>query len=87
MDRTDGEPIVPLTHEQLATLLGVGRSYVSRVVQTFRAEGILDTRRGAFMVRDFDALKQRSCLCNEAVKTHFEEVLRGVYPTEQAATG
>ncbi|MDU1808407.1 MAG: Crp/Fnr family transcriptional regulator, partial [Bradyrhizobium sp.] len=53
----------------------------------FRAEGILDTRRGAFMVRDFDALKQRSCLCNEAVKTHFEEVLRGVYPTEQAATG
>lgn len=87
MDRTDGEPIVPLTHEQLATLLGVGRSYVSRVVQTFRAEGILDTRRGAFMVRDFAALKQRSCLCNEAVKTHFEEVLRGVYPTEQAAAG
>ena len=87
MDRTDGEPIVPLTHEQLATLLGVGRSYVSRVVQTFRAEGILDTRRGAFIVRDFDALKQCSCLCNEAVKTHFEEVLRGVYPTEQAATG
>jgi len=87
LDRTDGEPVVPLTHEQLATLLGVGRSYVSRVVQTFRAEGILDTRRGAFAVRDSDALKRRACLCNEAVKGHFEEVLRGVYPTEQAATG
>ena len=23
---------------------------------------------------------QYSCLCNEAVKGHFEEVLRGVYP-------
>ena len=23
-------------------------------------------------------------LCNEAVKNHFEEVLRGVYPTEEA---
>ena len=27
-----------------------------------------------------DALRLRSCLCNEAVKSHFEEVLRGVYP-------
>jgi hypothetical protein len=87
MDRTDGEPTVPLTHEQLATLLGVGRSYASRVIQTFRTEGILDTRRGAFLVRDFEALKRRSCLCNEAVKSHFEEVLRGVYPTEEAAAG
>ena len=87
MDRTDGEPTVPLTHEQLATLLGVGRSYASRVIQIFRTEGSLDTRRGAFLVRDFEALKRRSCLCNEAVKSHFEEVLRGVYPTEEAAAG
>ncbi|MGJ4940894.1 Crp/Fnr family transcriptional regulator [Bradyrhizobium sp. HKCCYLS1011] len=87
MERTDGNGTVPLTHEQLATLLGVGRSYASRVIQTFKAEGILDTRRGAIMVRAADALKHRSCLCNEAVKGHFEEVLRGVYPTDQAAVG
>jgi DNA-binding transcriptional regulator YhcF (GntR family) len=83
MERTDGDGVVPLTHEQLATLLGVGRSYASRVIQTFKAENIIETRRGSIMVRNFDALKQRSCLCNEAVKTHFEEVLRGVYPTEE----
>jgi DNA-binding transcriptional regulator YhcF (GntR family) len=80
MERTDGEEVVPLTHEQLATLLGVGRSYTSRVIQTFKAEGILETRRGSILVRNPDALKIRSCLCNEAVKDHFEEVLRGVYP-------
>ena len=80
MDRTDGDEVVPLTHEQLATLLGVGRSYTSRVIQTFRVEGILETRRGSILVRNPDALRTRSCLCNEAVKTHFEEVLRGVYP-------
>jgi DNA-binding transcriptional regulator YhcF (GntR family) len=80
MERTDGEDVVPLTHEQLATLLGVGRSYASRVIQTFKAEGILETRRGSFLVRNADRLKIRSCLCNEAVKSHFEEVLRGVYP-------
>jgi DNA-binding transcriptional regulator YhcF (GntR family) len=80
MERTDGDEIVPLTHEQLATLLGVGRSYTSRVIQTFKAEGILQTRRGSILVLNPDALRIRSCLCNEAVKSHFEEVLRGVYP-------
>src|SRR5713226_2493620 len=80
MERTDDDNVVPLTHEQLATLLGVGRSYTSRVIQTFKAEGILQTRRGSILVLDPDALRNRSCLCNEAVKSHFEEVLRGVYP-------
>jgi len=83
MERTDGDDAVPLTHEQLATLLGVGRSYTSRVMQTFRAEGILETRRGSILVRNRDALQIRACLCNESVKKHFEEVLRGVYPTEE----
>ena len=89
MERTDGAEVVPLTHEQLATLLGVGRSYTSRVMQTFKAEGILETRRGSILVRDREALRIRACLCNELVKNHFEEVLRGVYPTEEtnAAAG
>ena len=84
MERTEGEDVVPLTHEQLATLLGVGRSYTSRVIQTFKAEGVLETRRGSILVRNPEALKLRACLCNESVKNHFEEVLRGVYPTEEA---
>src|SRR5258708_552365 len=84
IERTDGDDVVPLTHEQLATLLGVGRSYTSRVMQTFKAEGVLETRRGSILVRNPDALQKRACLCNEAVKNHFEEVLRGVYPTEEA---
>jgi hypothetical protein len=87
MERTNGEDVVPLTHEQLATLLGVGRSYVSRVIQVFKAVGVLETRRGAILVRNREALRVRSCLCNETVKNHFEEVLRGVYPTEEARHG
>jgi Crp-like helix-turn-helix domain len=84
MERTGDERSVPLTHEQLATLLGVGRSYASRVLQSFKAEGILDTRRGSILVRNREGLRLRACLCNDAVKAHFEEVLRGVYPTEEA---
>ncbi len=84
MDRT-GSDVVPLTHEQLAGMLGVGRSYASRVIQIFKAEGILETRRGAIVVRNRAALDGKSCQCNKSVKSHFEDVLRGVYPTEQPA--
>lgn len=79
MDRT-GDQLVPLTHDELASLLGVGRSYTSRVIQTFKADGILETRRGALLVPNRGALEARSCLCNESVKAHFDDVLRGVYP-------
>src|SRR5260370_36132178 len=87
IERADGQNIVPLTHEQLATLLGVGRSYASRVIQIFKAEGVLETRRGSILVRNRGALQIRACLCNESVKNHFEEVLRGVYPSEEARGG
>jgi Crp-like helix-turn-helix domain len=87
MERADGDNVVPLTHEQLATLLGVGRSYTSRVIQTFKAEGVLETRRGSILVLDPEALRARACFCNESVKNHFEEVLRGVYPAEEADNG
>ena len=87
MERTDGDDRVPLTHEQLATLLGVGRSYASRVIQSFKAQGVIETRRGSILVRNRNGLKLRACLCNDAVKGHFEEVLRGVYPSEEANGG
>jgi len=87
MERTEDAETVPLTHEQLASLLGVGRSYTSRVIQTFKAEGIIETRRGSIVVRNREALRQRACHCNESVKNHFEEVLRGVYPTEETTSG
>jgi biotin operon repressor len=84
LDRT-GDDAVPMTQEQLAKLLGVGRSYVSRIIQTFKADGILETRRGALVVRKRDLLKARACRCNASVAGHFEQVLRGVYPYPEAA--
>jgi DNA-binding transcriptional regulator YhcF (GntR family) len=81
LERT-GDHVVPLTHEQLAMMLGAGRSHTTRVLQNLRAKGILETRRGSVLVQDHNALKARACLCNEAVKSHFEEVLRGVYPND-----
>jgi DNA-binding MarR family transcriptional regulator len=84
MERT-GDLIVPLTQEQLAAMLGVGRSYASRVIQAFRRDGLLETRRGSLLVTNKEGLAAKACLCNEQVKAHFETVLRGVYPTDGAA--
>jgi CRP-like cAMP-binding protein len=78
MDRT-GDDMVALTQDQLAAMLGIGRSYASRVIRSFRTAGILATRRGGLQVRSRDALERRSCSCNDAVKAHFDAVLQGVY--------
>ncbi len=75
-----GDHEVSLTQEQLASMLGVGRSYVSRVIQILKHEGVLATRRGGLIVRDMEKLTALSCDCPDAVRRHFDEVLKGVYP-------
>jgi len=79
LDRT-GNHVVPLTQEQLASMLGVGRSYVSRIIRTFKNDGLLRTGRGALHVIDHETLRARACACDESVKSHFDMVLSGVYP-------
>jgi CRP-like cAMP-binding protein len=79
LDRTGGDEAL-LTQEQLGGLLGVGRSYVSRVMRRLQQDGVLKTRRGRVFVARRTELEARSCRCNASVRDHFEEVLRGVYP-------
>ncbi len=79
MERT-GEDEITMTQEQLAAMMGIGRSYASRVVQRFKADSIIQTRRGGLKVLDTDGLRNRACQCNELVKQHFATVLEGVYP-------
>lgn len=70
------------TQEQLAGLLGVGRSYVSRVVQRLKRERTITTKRGRILIQDMTTLEKTSCDCNLLVRRHFEEVLQGVYPRD-----
>lgn len=81
VERTGG-PDIPLTQDQLAVMLAVGRSYISRVLRNFKQRRVLEVRRGALIIRNLDALRSIACECNECVRAHFEEVLSGVYPTE-----
>lgn len=79
LDRT-GESEITMTQEQLASMMGIGRSYASRVVQRFKADRLVQTRRGGLKVLDGEGLRGRACSCNALVKHHFDVVLRGVYP-------
>lgn len=81
VERTGG-PDIPLTQDQLAVMLAVGRSYISRVLRSFKQRGMLETRRGYLYIRKIDELRLLACECNDSVRAHFDEVLSGVYPTE-----
>ena len=82
VDRT-GDDEVPLTQERLAAMLGVGRSYISRVIGRFKDEKILNVKRGYLIIDDQQSLARKSCSCNDAVRAHFDTVLKGVYPDER----
>jgi CRP-like cAMP-binding protein len=71
---------IALTQEQFAVTLGVGRSYVSRVVAAFQEKALIRVVRGAIVVTDIEGLRGEACGCQDCVRRHFEEVLEGVYP-------
>jgi len=76
---------IELTHEQLADMLGVGRTFVTRVVSRLRDEGLITTRRGKVIIEDEAALRARSCSCATSIENHFGAVLGGLYPNASAA--
>ena len=84
MERTNTSE-VPLTQERLSAMLGVGRSYISRVIGALKKDNILRVQRGKIIIYDRAALSKRACTCNASVKEHFEKVLAGVYPQDNGS--
>jgi CRP-like cAMP-binding protein len=77
-ERTESNEI-EMTQEDLAALLGAGRTFVNRVLGQLRAAGALDTGRGRIIVRDPAVLRRLTCDCSTAIENHFDRVLEGVY--------
>lgn len=80
MDRTN-DPAIAITQEQLSGMLGVGRSYVARVIRTLKDRGLIDIGYRRLIIQDERGLRDTACDCNELVSRHFHEVLEGVYPS------
>lgn len=83
VERT-GTAEMALTQEQLAATLGVGRSYLNRIIHDLKFKEIIETRRRRIAVRSVDRLRSLACECNSSVSRHFADVLRGVYPGEDS---
>lgn len=76
-----GSEVLPITHEQLADLLGVQRSYLTRTLKGLQQQELIQVRRGRIVVCNRAALEAKACECHGAVKQHFETVLGAVYGT------
>lgn len=72
LDRTDMDQFV-ITHEFLASLLGVRRSGVSELVERLAALGVLDVSRAQIRVADRKQLERLSCECFEIMRAQFNQ--------------
>jgi CRP-like cAMP-binding protein len=70
LDRTDLSRF-SITHDFLASLLGVQRSGVSQLVERLASEGVLEISRGEIHVADRKKLEQVCCECYWIIKEQF----------------
>lgn len=69
-----------MTQEFLAQMLGVRRSSLSIVANTIQKAGLIRYRRGHVHIENVDGLKDASCECYEAVRGHYERMLKPEAP-------
>lgn len=67
-----GRADFPLTHEVLATMLGVRRAGVSIAAAALQETGAIRYTRGRFSVVDRDSLRRAACECYGAINQAFE---------------
>ncbi|MGA2394773.1 MAG: Crp/Fnr family transcriptional regulator [Candidatus Lustribacter sp.] len=65
----------PLTHEALATMLGVRRAGVSVAAAALQAAGYLSYRRGRFHMIDKAGLEQAACECYAVTRAIYDRRL------------
>jgi CRP-like cAMP-binding protein len=58
-----GSPVIPVTHEVLATMLGVRRPTVTNVLRALDQSHLVAELRGRIIVRDRPAMLRASCEC------------------------
>ena len=73
-DRLDGDEF-HLTHEFLATMLGVRRATVTVAAAILQRAGFIRYSRGKVVILDRDGLEEASCECYQVVRQMYEKLL------------
>jgi len=61
--------LVPLTHDLIATMLGVHRPTVTLVLGALRKAGLVTERRGQIVIRDRRRLEAACCECYQVMRS------------------
>jgi len=69
-DRGCVGPVLHLTREYLAGMLGVQRTTVSTVAGALERRGLIRQSRGVFELVDIDGLEATACDCRRAIREH-----------------
>lgn len=77
-DRIEGDTL-PITHELLAAMLGVQRTYLTRILRLLQDQGLIRVGRGRITVLDRAAVSAAACECHARVRSHCAAVLGPVY--------
>jgi CRP-like cAMP-binding protein len=72
--------VVPLTHEDIANLIGVNRTTVSLVMSRLRHTGIIETDRAHIRIVDPRRLFDAGCDCYSRVRKRFEALYQEPSP-------
>jgi len=75
-DRLEAD-VIPLTQENIATMLGVQRTTVTAVASQLQARGIVSYARGRIRILDREALMGLSCECYESLGAEAARVSQG----------
>jgi len=73
-DRVRG-PLLPLTHEALAEMLGVRRTTVTSIAVQLQASGLIHYSRGRIEILNRRGLARVACECYSAVAAHADRLL------------
>jgi CRP-like cAMP-binding protein len=73
-DRTASDS-VRLTQQYLATMVGVQRTTITRLLSDLAAQGILAKSRGCIEILDRARLEARACECYETVQSNLERLI------------
>ncbi len=78
-----GNSRLDVTQQFVSEMLGVQRSYTSKVIHQLEGAGAIEHGRGFIVVKDRKRLTRHACECYGYLRRHYEHLLPGVYPTDE----
>ena len=86
LDRSPGNEL-PVTHEVLATVVGVRRESVTTVAGKLQEEGLIHCGRSKIIVLDRAKLEARACECYGVVKREYARLVPEMSSTQRRYPG